>query len=141
MVIPDLSLYLAFMGLVTQVVCAVIRNHRGAYLATQRDSGSFEGLWEFPGGKMEPGETFEEATARELKEELGITAKTNQVILTNTIELGEKTLELLFVSTQMVEGPIQLKEHRSFRWLLPSEMSNYEWLPGDIPMVEKLSTI
>ena len=90
---------------------------------------------------MEPGETFEEATARELKEELGITAKTNQVILTNTIELGEKTLELLFVSTQMVEGPIQLKEHRSFRWLLPSEMSNYEWLPGDIPMVEKLSTI
>ena len=139
--IPDLSLYLAFMGSVTQVVCAVIRNHRGAYLATQRDSGSFEGLWEFPGGKMEPGETFEEATARELKEELGITAKTNQVILTNTIELGEKTLELLFVSTQMVEGPIQLKEHRSFRWLLPPEMSNYEWLPGDIPMVEKLSTI
>ena len=82
MVIPDLSLYLAFMDLVTQVVCAVIRNHRGAYLATQRDSGSFEGLWEFPGGKHEPGESIETCIERELKEELGIVISVGEELIT-----------------------------------------------------------
>ena len=136
-----LRLYLANMSSVTQVVCAVIRNAHGAYLATQRNLGRYEGLWEFPGGKVEPGESFGEATARELQEELGITILTSEIILTNTIELEEKKLELLFVSTQIVGGQIQLKEHRSFKWLLPSEMNDIDWLPGDIPMVEKLCAI
>tara|TARA_B110000003_G_C16344540_1_gene416191 strand:+ start:194 stop:619 length:426 start_codon:yes stop_codon:yes gene_type:complete len=139
MVVPDLQSYLAFMSLVTQVVCAVIRNERGEYLATQRGSGSFEGLWEFPGGKVEPGESIEEATSRELLEELSITTTTSGVMLINKVELHEKALELVFVATQIIEGDIQLNEHRACKWLLPSEMGDLEWLPGDLPMVEFLS--
>lgn len=138
MVIADLSLYLAFMDLVTQVVCAVIRNHRGAYLATQRDSGSFEGLWEFPGGKVEKGESIEEATCRELEEELAVQVIPVGVLLKNLIQLESKTLELIFVEARLTGGIIQLREHKAYRWLMPEDLKSVDWLPGDIPMVDRL---
>ena len=88
---------------------------------------------------MEPGESIEEATSRELLEELSITTTTSGVMLINKVELHEKALELVFVATQIIEGDIQLNEHRACKWLLPSEMGDLEWLPGDLPMVEFLS--
>ena len=124
------------MSLVTQVVCAVIRNERGEYLATQRSSGSFECLLEFPGGKVEPCESIEEATSRELSEELSITTTTSGVMLTNRLN-SKRKLELVFVATQIIEGDIQLNEHRACGFTI--EISDLEWLPGDLPMVEFLS--
>ncbi|MDC3397333.1 (deoxy)nucleoside triphosphate pyrophosphohydrolase [Flavobacteriales bacterium] len=123
----------------TKVVCAVIRNEAGAYLATQRGSGHYEGLWEFPGGKVEPKESIVEATERELREELDVVVKAGDVLLTNVIELQNKQLELVFIAAQIVSGDIQLNEHAAFRWLLPSQLNDVVWLPGDIPMVDRLA--
>lgn len=128
------------MGPATQVVCAVIRNSHGAYLATQRASGSFQDLWEFPGGKVESGESIEDATSRELEEELAIQVTPIKVLLTNLIQLETKTLELVFVETRIRSGTIQLKEHRAYRWLMPEDLKSVEWLPGDIPMVDRLTS-
>ena len=117
----------------------MIRNEAGAYLATQRGSGLYEGLWEFPGGKVEPEESIAEATERELREELEVVVKAKDVLLTNVIELQGKQLELVFIAAQIVSGDIQLNEHAAFRWLLPSQLNDVEWLPGDIPMVDRLA--
>jgi len=123
----------------TKVVCAVIRNEAGAYLSTQRGSGHYEGLWEFPGGKVEPEESIAEATERELREELEVVVKAGDVLFTNVIELQDKQLELVFIAAQIVSGDIQLNEHAAFRWLLPSQLNDVVWLPGDIPMVDRLA--
>ena len=123
---------------VTRVVCAVIQDDRGAFLATQRDSGSLAGLWEFPGGKVEREESVEAATKRELEEELDISVSTGRTLLTNRIYLDTKELELVFVETRILSGTIQLKEHRAYRWLMPEDLNSVEWLPGDIPMVDRL---
>lgn len=123
---------------VTRVVCAVIQDDRGAFLATQRDSGSLAGLWEFPGGKVEREESVEAATKRELEEELDISVSTGRTLLTNRIYLDTKELELVFVETRILSGTIQLKEHRAYRWLMPEDLKSVDWLPGDIPMVDRL---
>ena len=123
---------------VTRVVCAVIQDDRGAFLATQRDSGSLAGLWEFPGGKVEREESVEAATKRELEEELDISVSPGRTLLTNRIHLNTKELELVFIETRILSGTIQLKEHRAYRWLMPEDLKSVEWLPGDIPMVDRL---
>lgn len=122
-----------------KVVCAVVRNDAGAYLATQRGSGHYKALWEFPGGKVEPKEGIAEAAKRELFEELEIVVDVGDVLLTNAIKLQDKHLELVFIAAKIASGNIQLKEHLAFRWLLPSQLNDVKWLPGDIPMVDRLA--
>ena len=75
---------------------------------------------------------------RELEEELNISVSTGRTLLTNRIHLNTKELELVFVETRILSGTIQLKEHRAYRWLMPEDLKSVEWLPGDIPMVDRL---
>lgn len=120
-----------------EVVAAIIR-HEGRILAAQRGYGEFKDGWEFPGGKMEPGETPERAIVREIEEELAVRVKP-EVLLT-TVEYDYPTFHLTmhcFLST-IEAGEIEMKEHEALRWLAPDELDRVEWLPADVEVVEKL---
>lgn len=120
-----------------EVVAAIIR-HEGRILAAQRGYGEFKDGWEFPGGKMEPGETPERAIVREIEEELAVRLKP-EVLLT-TVEYDYPTFHLTmhcFLST-IEAGEIEMKEHEALRWLALDELDRVEWLPADVEVVEKL---
>ena len=121
-----------------QVVCAILQDERGRYLAAQRASGSMAGKWEFPGGKIEEGETPQQACERELSEELGIRVVAGQVVLTHHIEIGENTFELLFIEADWKGGELIPLEHAALRWVRAEELSGLDWLEGDLPMVEQI---
>jgi len=121
-----------------QVVCAIIQDERGLYLAAQRASGSMAGKWEFPGGKIEVGETPQQACERELQEELGIQVSAGEVVLSHLIEIAEKAFELLFIEADWKGGKMTPAEHSAVRWIRPEDLRVLDWLEGDLPMVERI---
>ena len=121
-----------------KVVGAVLV-HDGRVFAAKRGPGkSMAGYWEFPGGKVEAGETPEDALARELREELKIDVTVGEFIVTATYEAGTAVIELSTYLCTIIEGVPVLTEHEEFRWLPVSELSDVEWAPADIPTVELL---
>ena len=119
-----------------QVVCAVVQDEEGRFLAAQRASGLLAGKWEFPGGKVEGGETPQQACERELAEELGVQVEAGEVLLTHQINVASGAFELLFIEAQWVLGEFRAKEHSELRWVAPADLSELDWLEGDLPMVE-----
>lgn len=120
-----------------EVTAAIIR-HEDKILATQRGYGDFEGGWEFPGGKVEPGETPRQTIVREIQEELHITIEPLECIA--TVEYDYPTFHLkmhCFVSA-IRDGHMELTEHEALRWLAPGELDEPAWLPADVLVVEKL---
>ena len=120
-----------------EVVAAVIYED-GAYFATQRGSGEFEGMWEFPGGKIEPGESRESALIREIQEELGVSISVEDFICTTDYDYPSfhLTMHCYICSIESVE--IELREHKSARWLSVDMLDSVEWLPADKEVVDKL---
>lgn len=109
----------------------------GKILAAQRGPGkALAGLWEFPGGKIEPGESPEEALHRELKEELLCEAEVGSFITTTEHEydFGLVVLSTYFCTLRL--GTPRLTEHQEIRWLAPEELDSVEWAPADVPAVE-----
>lgn len=98
--------------------------------------GNLPGLWEFPGGKIEPGETKQAALQREITEELGCTIEVGREVATTTheYEFGEVTLTTFYCL--LVAGAPTLTEHVAIKWLLPSELDTIQWAPADIPAVD-----
>lgn len=122
---------------VVNVVCAIIV-HEGKILGTQRGYGDFAGGWEFPGGKIEPGELPEDAVRRELKEELDLEVEVGQLF--DTVEYDYPTFHLsmrCFLCT-MGDGEFVLKEHADARWLDRDTVDEVEWLPADEGLIKKL---
>ena len=109
--------------------------------ATQRGYGEFEGGWEFPGGKVEPGETPEEAIVREIKEELDTEIRVERYI--DTIEYDYPTFHLSMdcFLCSIVSGDLILKEHEAARWLSKEELDSVDWLPADITIIEEVREI
>lgn len=115
----------------TDVVAALIWNH-GRFLACQRPAYKARGLlWEFVGGKIDPGETPEEALIRECREELNITVGVGDVFMEVIHEYPDLTVRLILFNAHIEQGEIQLLEHNDARWLLPSEIPNYQFCPAD----------
>ncbi len=125
-----------------RVVAAVIKatNENGdpMIFATQRGYGDFKGGWEFPGGKIEEGETPREALVREIKEELETEIAVGELI--ETIEYDYPTFHLSMDCfwAEIVSGDLVLKEHEAAKWLTKDELDSVEWLPADITILEKI---
>ena len=122
---------------IVNVVAAVIRNGETVY-ATQRGYGEFKDGWEFPGGKIEAGETPEEALKREIREELGIEISVGELIDPVEYDYPEFHLRMQCFWTEISGGEIELREHEAARWLNADELNDVEWLPADLELVEKI---
>jgi 8-oxo-dGTP diphosphatase len=123
-----------------EVVAAVILK-AGEYFATQRGYGEFEGLWEFPGGKIEPGENCDEALKREIQEELGVNIAVDEFLCTTDYDYPSFHLTMHCYLCSIESGNIELREHKSARWLTAETLDSVEWLPADRAVVEKLSVL
>lgn len=111
------------------------------FFATQRGYGEQKDGWEFPGGKVEPGETPEQALARELKEELNIQVRVADFITTVEYDYPKFHLTMHCYFCQIVEGFVTLLEHEAARWLTLQELRSVNWLPADIAVVERIEEI
>lgn len=123
-----------------EVVAAVI-SRDGKYFATQRGYGDFKDYWEFPGGKMEPGESREQALRREIMEELDTEIRVEDFLMTVDYDYPAFHLTLHCFLCTVVSGRLELKEHESAMWLVPQDLRTVNWLPADEAVVEKLSLV
>jgi len=125
-----------------RVVAAVIKakNEKGQPMifATQRGYGDFKDGWEFPGGKIEAGETPKEALKREIKEELDTIVQVGDLIDTIEYDYPKFHLSMDCFWSEIVEGDLVLKEHEAARWLTKETIDDVDWLPADITLIEKL---
>ncbi len=123
------------------VVAAIIENH-GKILACQRARGGrFELMWEFPGGKVEPGETPEQALARELREELGVTARIGREVFRSKYSYAEmrEPIELIFFAAGAAPEEIRNKEFEQLAWRTPESLTQLNFLAADRELIEKLA--
>lgn len=119
-----------------EVVAAVIRKDDKIF-ATQRGYGDFKDMWEFPGGKMEPGETREAALVREIKEELATEILVDTFVCTVDFDYPKFHLTMHVFLCSIKSGRLELLEHESARWLSRNEVKSVQWLPADLEIVEK----
>lgn len=120
-----------------EVVAAVIR-HGNQVFATQRGYGEFEAGWEFPGGKMEPGETPQEALIREIKEELDTEIEVGELIETVEYDYPKFHLTMHCFMCTVKSGHLVLKEHEAAKWLTKDTLDSVDWLPADEAIIEKI---
>ena len=120
-----------------RVVAAVIRSEDKIF-ATARGYGEFKGQWEFPGGKIEPGETPQEALVREIQEELDVKIEVGHLIDTIEYDYPSFHLSMDCFWCNVTEGEIKLKEAEDARWLSKDELYSVDWLPADMELIEKL---
>ena len=122
-------------------VVAAILHRDGAYFATQRGYGEFEAMWEFPGGKIEEGETAEFALMREIQEELGIDITIDKFLCTTEYDYPSFHLTMHCILCTIVSGDLKLLEHEAAKWVNKETLYDIDWLPADkliLPEIEKL---
>lgn len=127
-----------------RVVAAVIKamndNGKKIIFATERGYGEFKGGWEFPGGKIEPGETPQQALCREIMEELDTKIQVGDLIDTIEYDYPAFHLSMGCFWCEVVSGNLVLKEHEAARWLTSDELDSVEWLPADVTLIDKIRT-
>ena len=124
-----------------EVVAAIIVDSENRIFATQRGSGDWKDWWEFPGGKIEPGETPEQALKREIWEELETRISVGQLLQTVEWDYPKFHLTMHCFFCRIESGSLTLKEHEAARWLAPDELSSVQWLPADWEVIEMLKKI
>ena len=123
-----------------EVVAAIILRERRIF-ATQRGYGEWKDWWEFPGGKIEPGESPEDALKREIREELATEIEVDELLTTVEYDYPKFHLTMHCYLCTIISGDLSLLEHEDARWLALDELDCVKWLPADKDVIEKLSTI
>lgn len=125
--------------MLVRVVAAVIEKD-GKYLACRRaPHKSLAGLWEFPGGKVEPGEQDDQALAREILEELGIEILVGDYLATSINRAGDLDIELVAYRVSLIgPEPESSSDHDEFCWLSPAQLTSVEWAPADQDFIQRL---
>lgn len=124
------------------VVAAVIKDENEKILITQRNLKKAQGgLWEFPGGKIEPNETRENAIVREIKEELDIDIEVKSYLSEKVFNYPEKDINLIALECKKINGEIRLLEHEDYKWVSKNELENFQFAPADLFIIEKIKNI
>ena len=121
-----------------EVVAAIIRDDEGRVFATQRGYGEWQDFWEFPGGKMEPGESPEEALKREIWEELETRIEVEQLVTTVEYDYPRFHLTMHCFWCRVESGSLILKEHEAARWLSRENLDTVNWLPADKIVIKRI---
>lgn len=120
-----------------RVVAAIIHKD-GKIFATQRGYGAYKDYWEFPGGKIEAGETPEQALIREIKEELATTIQIERFLTTVEYDYPEFHLSMDCFICSILHGQLELCEHKSASWLSMDHLHDVNWLPADVLIVDRI---
>lgn len=121
-----------------QVAAAVVYRN-GNILITRRAPGEkLAGMWEFPGGKLEPGETPQSCIVRELREELGVESDAGEILTTSVFAYPGGTIELIAVTVSLRSAVLTLHVHDRAEWVTPPDLLGYELAPADIPIAEEI---
>ncbi len=134
-----LMLLLSYLsGHKRQVTAAVIEKDGKILIAQRRKGSTLGGRWEFPGGKIEPGETAEACLKRELKEEFDMECEIGKFIIASQFRYCLVPIELLAYRVKHLSGELKVNEHDQIRWVSPSELDSYDFMPADKPIVKLL---
>ncbi len=124
------------------IVAAAVVLDRGRVLLTQRAEGThLEGLWEFPGGKLEPGESPEEALVRECREECGIEIAVGDILEVTFHRYPDKDVLLLFYRCSIVSGEVRHLQVNAHAWVAPDELDRYEFPPADTNVLARIRAL
>ena len=123
-----------------EVVAAIIRDEEGCVFATQRGYGEWKDWWEFPGGKMEAGETPEEALKREIREELSTEISVDEFLYTVDYDYPQFHHTMHCYLCSLVTEALHLNEHEAAKWLAKDELDSVDWLPADLEVVQTIKT-
>lgn len=121
-----------------EVVAAIIHDDKGRIFVTQRGYGDYKDGWEFPGGKMEPGEMPEEALKREIWEELETKIVVESLVQIVEFDYPQFHLKMHCFWCRVDSGSLTLKEHEAARWLTKDELDSVQWLPADLEVINEL---
>jgi len=125
---------------VIRVTAALIEKDGKILIAQRNGEGNQALKWEFPGGKIDPGETPEQCLSRELKEELNLDIRVGELLDTINFDYPTWTIQLLVYRAEIVGGEMRLNVHNDVRWVARSEISSYDFCPADVELVKKISS-
>lgn len=121
-----------------RVTAAIIVDSGKVFIAKRKPPGKMPGMWEFPGGKIEDGETPEQCLKRELREELGVEVAIGGCLGTNVHQYDFYEIELVAFKAVITAGEIGLTEHSAMAWVKAEDLDHYPFAPADIPFVEMI---
>ena len=124
-----------------EVVAAVIFDTQGRIFATQRGYGEWKDWWEFPGGKIEPGEMPQQALKREIREELDAEIEVGELLRTIDYDYPTFHLTMHCFKCRLANGHLTLLEHEAAKWLNPSDLHSVRWLPADEEIINDLTQL
>lgn len=122
----------------TNVTAAIIRQDDKILICQRAEGGSCSGLWEFPGGKLEDGESLDECLVRECREELGLRIKIKEIYAKTSYKYGEKEMDFTFFNAEIIEGEIKMKVHQDIKWVNGQELKFYTFCPADVEIAARL---
>jgi len=126
---------------IIDVTAAIIEKDGKLLIAKRAKGRHMENKWEFPGGKIEDGESPEECLRRELQEELGITTAIKNFIAESVFDYGDKTIRLLGYKAEYISGDFKLTAHDEIKWVSVEKLNEFDFAEADIPLIKKISIL